>query len=116
MYTDHRQTLVLVLLRPRAQIGQRADAVDARIRPEIDQRDLALQLIARHGRRAGPGVEPLHGTVERRQSAFHRQSDRKAHGDVVGGEQHGLASDLRIVDVLKDGRGGQAGRRRRGRV
>ena len=58
-----------VLACPGGRVRQRAQAVDARIRPEIDQHDLAAQA----GRRQRRRVEPLHRAVERRQRAFDGQ-------------------------------------------
>jgi hypothetical protein len=40
-YADHNQTLVFVFLRPAFHVGQRAQAIDAGVGPEIDQHDLA---------------------------------------------------------------------------
>src|SRR5262249_49921079 len=39
VHADHDQTLILVLVRPCAQVGQRAHPVDAGIGPEVDQYD-----------------------------------------------------------------------------
>ena len=63
MHADHHQALVLVFLRPGANIRNRAQAVDAGIGPEIDQHDLALQILRRQRRR----VQPFGRAVERRQ-------------------------------------------------
>ena len=49
MHADHDQTLVPVLFGPGADIGDRAQAVDAGIGPEIDQHDLALERLAVSG-------------------------------------------------------------------
>ena len=43
VHADHHQSLVLVLLGPGADIGQRAQPVDAGVGPEIDEHDLAAQ-------------------------------------------------------------------------
>ncbi len=62
----------LVLLRPGAHIGQRAQAVDAGIGPEVDQHDLAAQAFGRERRRVQPftapasdGSAPSTGSVRR---------------------------------------------------
>jgi hypothetical protein len=57
------QPLILVLLGPRAYIGERAEPVDAGIGPEVDENDLPLQI-----RRAERGrVEPTGRPIETRQ-------------------------------------------------
>jgi hypothetical protein len=41
---DHDQSLILVPLGPRAEIGERAEPVDAGKGPEVDENDLPLQI------------------------------------------------------------------------
>ena len=55
---DDDQALVLVLLGPGANVGQGAQAVDAGVGPEIDDHDLAAQLLRRQGRGVDPGGGP----------------------------------------------------------
>ena len=45
MHADHHQAVILVFLRPGADVRQRAQAVDAGIGPEIHQHDLAAQAL-----------------------------------------------------------------------
>ena len=52
VHADDHQPVVAVPLVPRAQVRQRAHAVDARVGPEVDQHDLAAQLAQRERRRA----------------------------------------------------------------
>src|SRR5690606_19504062 len=47
VHTDYDQSLILVFLRPGANVGQSADAIDAGLGPEIHQYDLAAQLFIR---------------------------------------------------------------------
>jgi hypothetical protein len=64
----HDQPLIPVLLGPGADITERAEPVDARVRPEIDEDDLSLQVGCREGRRvepAGRPVESRHVTLDR---------------------------------------------------
>ena len=63
MGTDYHQTLIAVLGRPRTDIGQRAQPVDAGVGPEIDQDDLAAQAL--HSQRLG--VQPRGGPGEGRE-------------------------------------------------
>ena len=69
VHADHDQALVLVLLGPGADVGNRAQAVDAGVGPEIDQHDLALEALRRQRRR----VQPLDRAGEWRQRALDRQ-------------------------------------------
>src|SRR5262249_38160241 len=63
---DDDQTLIRVLLRPRADVAEGAQPVDARVRPEVDQDDLAAQPF---GCERLP-VEPARRAVEGRQAAL----------------------------------------------
>ncbi|SMP00021.1 hypothetical protein SAMN06265221_1562 [Paracoccus laeviglucosivorans] len=56
---DHDQSLILVFLGPGPDIGDGAQAVDAGIGPEIDQHDLALQLLGRQRVRVQPADCPI---------------------------------------------------------
>src|SRR6185369_15992292 len=49
------EALAPVLVGPRAQVRQRPLPVDARVRPEIDQHDLAAQLLGGQRLRVEPG-------------------------------------------------------------
>ena len=58
MNPDHDQAFVAVLLRPSFEIGQLPDAVDARVRPEIDDHDFTSQTFrCQWGR-----IQPFDGT------------------------------------------------------
>jgi hypothetical protein len=57
---DDDQSFVLVLLVPRADVAERAQPVDARVRPEVDQDDLPAQPF----RSQRLGVEPADRAVE----------------------------------------------------
>src|SRR5918994_4488588 len=63
---------------PRANIGDRADAVDAAVGPEVDQYDLALQLL-RLERRA---VDPRTELIERGQLSFDGEFEPSACADL----------------------------------
>src|SRR6478672_7117999 len=52
---DHDQALGLVLLGPRADVWKRAQPVDARVCPDVDEDDLAVQTLRREWRRVEPG-------------------------------------------------------------
>src|SRR6185369_1073020 len=58
MHADHDEALVLVWLVPFGDVRQRAQAVDARISPELNQRDLAAEAFRRQWRRIQPGGNP----------------------------------------------------------
>src|SRR6185437_16839831 len=75
MHADYDQAVVLVLFGPRLDVRQRAQTVDARVCPDIEQHDLAAQRLRVERLR----VEPLHRALERRNPAFNRQR-RRAHG------------------------------------
>ena len=45
MHADHEETLILVFLGPGLDIGDRAQAIDAGVGPEIDQHDLTAQTL-----------------------------------------------------------------------
>src|SRR6185295_11416124 len=61
MDADDDQPLVLVLLRPGAEVGLRAQPVDAGVCPEMDKDDLSAQGRCRQARR----IEPRVCTVKR---------------------------------------------------
>lgn len=71
---QHHEAMVLVLGGPGLDVGQRPQAVDARVGPEIDQHDLAARGI---GRECG-GIQPGRGPVQRGRSSLHRQGRRGA--------------------------------------
>ena len=76
MHADHDQAVVAVGLRPGANIGDRAQAVDAGIGPEADHDDLAAQPLRRQRRR----VQPFHRARQRRQRALDRQGGLRLPG------------------------------------
>src|ERR1700751_2083510 len=63
---DHDEPVVAVGLRPRADVAERAQPVDARERPEVDEHDLAAQAVSGERFR----VEPAGGAGERREHAL----------------------------------------------
>src|SRR6185436_77871 len=63
---DDDESLVAVLLGPRAKVAERAEPVDARVRPEVDEHDLPAQV----SRFEWLCVEPPGGTVEAGQPPF----------------------------------------------
>ena len=65
VHADHHQSLILVFLGPRADIGKRASPIDAGIGPEVDEDDFSAQV----GRRQWLRIEPL-GRGGARQIAF----------------------------------------------
>src|SRR5829696_3871322 len=70
MHANHDQALILVLLGPGPHVGNRADAVDAGVRPEVDEDDLATELFGCQRLR----IQPLHGTIQGRQRALDWQA------------------------------------------
>ena len=76
MHTHDDQPVVLVPLVPRLGVRQRAQTVDAGIRPEIDHDDLAAQSV--RGQRWR--VEPGRRAIESRQLTLDRQLARYAVG------------------------------------
>jgi hypothetical protein len=71
---DHHEALICVLLGPRAHISERAQPVDAGVRPEIDEDDLPSQALgSQRGR-----IEPAGGSVEAGQVALGGQVHPKA--------------------------------------
>src|SRR5882724_1830512 len=50
MNANYHESVLLVLLVPAAHVGQRAQAVDARVGPEVDQHDFAAQALSGQGR------------------------------------------------------------------
>ena len=59
MDADHHQSLILVFLGPRADIGSCPQPVDAGVGPEIDEDDFSAQSRRRQGRRIQPLVRAL---------------------------------------------------------
>ena len=57
MGTDYHQPLIAVLGRPRTDVRKSAQPVDAGVRPEVDEDDLAAQALRRERLR----VEPRRG-------------------------------------------------------
>src|SRR5262245_2590802 len=47
VHADYDQTLILVFLPPGTNVGQRPQAVDAGVGPEVDENDFALELLLR---------------------------------------------------------------------
>ena len=74
MDADGGQPLGRVLRGPGANIGHRAQPVDAGVGPEVDEDDPAPQSLGRERFRIQPAGRPR----ERGQMAFHRQIDRVA--------------------------------------
>ena len=70
---DHEPVAVVVAV-PGLEVRQRAQAVDARVGPEVDQDDLPAKLAERQRRR----VEPPAARVERRSLAVDRQRGPRA--------------------------------------
>ena len=66
---DDDQAVLAVAFVPRLHIGDRAQAIDAAVGPEVDHHDLALELLAGERR----AVEPWADAVERRKRAFDRK-------------------------------------------
>src|SRR6266542_2570786 len=58
---DHDQPLILVLLGPRADVAERAEPVDARVRPEVDENDFSAQARRREWLRVEPARRPVEG-------------------------------------------------------
>ena len=89
VHADDHEPLVAVGRVPRLEVRQRAQAVDARVRPEVDQHDLAAQLRERQRLRVDPGAV----CVQRRRDAVVGQAPlgRLAHG----GERLAAAAHLR---------------------
>ena len=76
---DNDQALIRVLVVPRADITERAQPVDARIRPEVDEHDLPAQAL--RGERLG--VEPAGRTVEPGQMRLRVRLGEQAHSYCV---------------------------------
>jgi hypothetical protein len=68
------EALVLVLLGPRADVGERAKPVDAGVRPEVDEDDVPVQALRRERRR----VQSAGGAGERRQVTLDGQVDHES--------------------------------------
>ena len=71
VHADHHQPLILVFLGPGANIGQRAQPVDARIRPDVEHDHLSAEPIRRQGRR----IQPRGRSVKRGDFTFDGQSN-----------------------------------------
>jgi hypothetical protein len=56
---DNDQPLILVLLVPRPEIAERAQPVDARVRPEVDEHDLPAQAFLGQRLRVEPAGRPV---------------------------------------------------------
>ena len=72
---DDDQALIHVLLVPRADVAERAQPVDARVRPEVDEHDLPAQAV--RGERLG--VEPAGRALEAGQVGLGSQLGEQAH-------------------------------------
>ena len=70
---DHGEPVLVVLLVPGLDVGQRADAVDAGVGPEVDEHDLPPELVEAQRLVAG-GVEPVLGAGEVRRLEVHGQA------------------------------------------
>ena len=77
VHADHDQSLMLVFLGPRADIGQRAQPIDAGVGPGIDEQTLPRSA----GRRQWLRIEPSGRAAERRQFAFKGQSPLRRASD-----------------------------------
>ena len=73
---DHDQPLIRVSLGPGADVGERPEPVDARVRPEVGEHDLPLQVGGGERRR----VEPAGRSVEARQVALDGKRRRRCGG------------------------------------
>ena len=73
MDANHGEPVLVVLLVPGLDIGQRADAVDAGVGPEVDEDDLPPELVEAQRLVAG-GVEPVLGPGEVRRLEVHGQA------------------------------------------
>src|SRR5207247_4660441 len=74
---NHDQPSILVLLGPRADVGERAQPIDARVRPEVDENDLSAQVLHCERRR----VEPAGRPVETGQVALRGQRSVAAYAE-----------------------------------
>src|SRR5215471_13147768 len=63
VHADHHQSFILVFLSPGADIRKRAQPIDTRVRPDVDEDNLPTQ----SGRRQWLRVEPPGREAERRQ-------------------------------------------------
>ena len=70
---DDDRALVAILLRAGLDIGQRAQAVDAGIGPEIGENDVTAQPFCRHRR----AIQPIDRTPKRRELPLNRQLHRR---------------------------------------
>ena len=69
MHSDDDQPLTAVLVCPCPDVRQRAQPIDTRIGPELDDHGLLAQVCRRERR----GVQPSGCGIERRHGAFQRQ-------------------------------------------
>src|SRR5438445_6933183 len=91
---DHDQSLIFVLLGPRADIGERAEPVDAGVRPEIDKNDLFTQVRCVERWR----IEPTGRPIEIGQVTFDGQRSRP--GVAAYAEQTHLAPPKRFINAV----------------
>ena len=96
MDADHDEPQVAVFRVPRAHEGQRAQPVDAGVRPEIDEHDLPTQLRRSERRRVQPAGRPL----ETREVTLDGQR-RRARMAARAEEAH--ARELRLRAVSRGG-------------
>jgi hypothetical protein len=75
VHADHDQPLILVLLMPGADVAERAEPVDARVCPEVDEDDLPAQALWRQRL----GVEPAGRSIEAGQVALVAKLGEQAH-------------------------------------
>src|SRR5205823_10781243 len=71
---DDLEAVLVVRGVPRIQVRQRAEAVDARVGPEVDEDNLAAELLRRQRLRVDPGGDP--GEVRRLPEVLERRSRR----------------------------------------
>ena len=106
VHADHDEALALVFLGPGAHVRQRAQPVDTRIRPEVDEDDLAAQACSGKRRRVEPTARP----IQRGHLAFDRQRRRERDLAVLrggsarqadaAGEQSGQHALGRVHDAV----------------
>src|SRR5262249_23740681 len=107
VHADDDEAVAVVAGVPGLQVGQRADAVHARVGPEVDEDDLAAQLAQRQRARAGR-VYPLRDLREVRGGAVVAQGvgrapggDRRGRVGGGGGQMAQVAGDaVRALDLL----------------
>ena len=98
---DHHETLLLVALGPRANVGDRTQAVDARVGPEVDDDHSSTQALGGQWRR----VDPLGRACQRRQKSPDRQGKVRTHRHrPCRWRDRGDPVDQRLLDPGRAGR------------